>query len=55
VPEADGSITAIDNSTGDAWTEPFDRLVIALLWLSGSGLTADEARETWAKIKSEAK
>lgn len=50
VPESDGTITAIDNSGGNAWTETFDRLVIALIWLASDEITAEDARTAWAEI-----
>ena len=34
---------AVDNSTGDAWTEEFPSLAAALAWLVGDG----EAEEYW--------
>lgn len=50
VPEDDGTITAIDNRSGEAWTENFERLGAALLWLVCDKLTADDARKAWEKI-----
>ncbi len=36
----DGTYTAVDNSTGDAWTEPFTSLRRCKRWLLNSHLTA---------------
>ena len=37
---------AVDNSTGDAWTEDFPSLAAAIAWLVGDG----EAEEYWPQI-----
>ena len=53
VPEQDGTMTAIDNRYGEAYTENFDRLSIALLWLMNDEMTATEARAAWEKLQKE--
>jgi hypothetical protein len=53
VPEDDGTITAIDNRSGEAWTENFERLGAALLWLMNDEMTATEARAAWEKLQKE--
>lgn len=37
---------AVDNSTGDAWTEEFPSLAAAMAWLVGDG----EADEYWKQV-----
>ena len=39
----DAKICAVDNSTGDAWTENFDNLEAAIYWLQNRTVTVGEA------------
>lgn len=41
----DGAYTAVDNSTGDAWTEPFTSLRRCKRWLLNPHLTAGGINE----------
>lgn len=45
VSEDDGSITAIDNELGCAWTENFKDREQAVTWLSNSNLEAEDVRK----------
>lgn len=44
-------ICAVDNNTGDAWTEDFNSLTAALYWLENQAATPNEA-ETYAAAQA---
>jgi hypothetical protein len=45
IPEADGTFTAIDNSGGCAWTEPFNTRDLAECWLALGDVEAEDIRD----------
>lgn len=45
--DGNAKICAVDNNTGDAWTEDFNSLTAALYWLENQAATPNEA-ETYA-------
>lgn len=49
--DGNAKICAVDNNTGDAWTEDFNSLTAALYWLENQAATPNEA-ETYAAAKA---
>lgn len=41
--DGNAKICAVDNNTGDAWTEDFNSLTAALYWLENQAATPNEA------------
>lgn len=49
--DGNAKICAVDNNTGDAWTEDFNSLTAAIYWLENQAATPNEA-ETYAAAKA---
>lgn len=49
--DGNAKICAVDNNTGDAWTEDFNSLDAALYWLENQAATVNEA-ETYAAAQA---
>ena len=43
--DGNAKICAVDNNTGDAWTEDFNSLTAALYWLENQAATPNEAEQ----------